>query len=135
MNKLLADYAIQVEYPNVSSAEHLETLRNRDLLAEMEDDFSDEERKALVTSDRMLMSNATEVCQELSGFINLEKYRMSKDICSRQWWWYLDVLTYLPESQNDLHTTLLVQPKLRRLNFFDRFKLQKMLYSQSNAII
>jgi hypothetical protein len=63
MNKLLADYAIQVEYPNVSGAEHLETLRNRDLLAEMEDDFSDEERKALVTSDRMLMSNATEVCQ------------------------------------------------------------------------
>jgi hypothetical protein len=108
MNKLLADYAIQVEYPNVSGAEHLETLRNRDLLSEMEDDFSDEERKALVTSDRILMSNAAEVCQELSGFVNLDKYRLSKGICSRQWWWYLDVLTYLPESQNDLRTTVLV---------------------------
>jgi hypothetical protein len=39
VNKLLTDYAIQVEYPNVSGAEHLETLQNRDLLAEMEDDF------------------------------------------------------------------------------------------------
>jgi hypothetical protein len=54
------------------------------------------------------MSNAAEVCQELSGFLNLENYRLSKGICSRQWWWYLDVLAYLPESQNDLHTTLLV---------------------------
>jgi hypothetical protein len=108
MNKLLADYVIKVEYPNVSGAEHLETLQHRDLLAEVEGDFSDEERKTLVTSDRVLMSNAAEVCQELSGFLNLENYRISKGICSRQWWWYLDVLAYLPESQNDLHATLLV---------------------------
>jgi hypothetical protein len=108
MNKLLADYATQVEYPDVSGAEHLETLQNRDLLAEMEDDFSDEERNSLIASDKMLLSNAAEVYQELSKFLNLEQYRRSKGICSQQWWWYLDVLTYLPESQNNLRTTLLV---------------------------
>jgi hypothetical protein len=65
MNKLLADYAIQLVYPDVSGAEHLETLQNRDLLAEMADDFSDEERKTLVTSDKVLLSNAVEVYREL----------------------------------------------------------------------
>jgi hypothetical protein len=106
MNKLLANYAIQVEYPDVSGAEHLETLQNRDLLAEMEADFSDEERDALVTSDKMLMSNAVEVYKELSRFIDLEQYRRSKNICSQQWWWYLDVVTYLPESRNELCETV-----------------------------
>jgi hypothetical protein len=40
VNQLLQNYSIQVDYPDVSGAEHLEVLQIRDRLAEAEADFT-----------------------------------------------------------------------------------------------
>mgnify|MGYP006445764797 CR=1 FL=1 len=36
--------------------------------------------------------------QQSSQFVNLANYRKKEDISPQQWWWYLDVLSYLPTS-------------------------------------
>lgn len=96
MNQLLENYVIQVEYPDVSGAEHLETLEIRDRLSELESNFSSEERSILFEADRKLMANTPQIYQELLRFIDLGQYRTEQHISPQKWWWYLDVLNYLP---------------------------------------
>lgn len=98
MNQLLQNYSIQVDYPDVSGAEHLEVLQIRDRLAETEADFTSEERAVLVEADRKLMMNTMKIYQELSQFVDLSRYRIEQEISAQKWWWYLDVLNYLPSA-------------------------------------
>lgn len=98
MNKLLQHYAVDVEFPNVSGAEHLEMLHIRDQLFEMESTLSTPEKEILAQADRRLIEQAAEFYAELSQFINLEQRRQTKQISVRRWWWYLDVLAQLPHS-------------------------------------
>ncbi|MCY7369091.1 MAG: hypothetical protein LH474_13175 [Chamaesiphon sp.] len=102
MNQLLKNYAIQMDYPTVSGAEHLETLEIRDQLSEIESSFSVEDRAFLFAADRKLMANIIAIHQELSRFIDLAKYRSEQHISPQQWWWYLDVLSYLPNTVSSI---------------------------------
>ena len=96
MNQLLENYTIQVDCPDVSGAEHLETLQIRDRLAELEANFSREDRDVLFAADWKLMINIAKIYQELSRFVDLGSYRAKWKIPPQKWWWYLDVLSYLP---------------------------------------
>jgi hypothetical protein len=98
MNQLLQNYSIQVDYPDVSGAEHLEILQIRDRLAEVEADLTREEGLILDKADRKLMMNTSKIYQELSQFIDLSRYRLEQGISPEKWWWYLDVLHYLPSA-------------------------------------
>jgi hypothetical protein len=96
MNQLLENYKIQVDCPDVSGAEHLETLQIRDRLAELEANFSREDRDVLFSADRKLMINIAKIYRELSRFVDLGSYREQWKISPQKWWWYLDVLSNLP---------------------------------------
>ena len=96
MNTLLNTYHLSLDYPNVSGAEHLELLTIRDQIAELEAGLNAEEQRILSEADRKLIINATILYQELSRFINLADYRKNNNISPQKWWWYLDVLSYLP---------------------------------------
>jgi hypothetical protein len=98
VNQLLQNYSIQVDYPDVSGAEHLEILQIRDRLAELETDLTIEEGVILAKADRKLMMNTSEIYQELSQFIDLPQYRLEQGVSPQKWWWYLDVLNYLPSA-------------------------------------
>jgi hypothetical protein len=102
VNQLLRNYTIQVDYPDVSGAEHLETLQARDELALLEDSLSKEDREVLFAADRKLMINIPKVYQELSRFVDLVSYRAERKISPQRWWWYLDVLSYLPTTFSQL---------------------------------
>jgi len=97
MNKLLEHYLVDVEFPEVSGAEHLEMLQFRDKLFELESTLSDDEIEALATADRRLVEQAAEFYMELSRFINFEQRRLAQNTPVTHWWWYLDVLAQLPE--------------------------------------
>ena len=92
MNKLLNIYYISLNYPDVSGAEQLELLEIRDQIATLETEFSLEEQKILIESDKKLIANAAVFYQEISHFINLSEHRKKNNISSQKWWWYLDVL-------------------------------------------
>jgi hypothetical protein len=100
MNDLLNYYCVSVEFPQTSGAEHLEMLQMRDRVAEIESLLTDEEKRLLANADRKLIANATQFYQELSRFINLAERRQNEKITPEYWWWYLDVLTFLPISLN-----------------------------------
>jgi hypothetical protein len=104
MNKLLNNYIVQVEYPDVSGAEHLEMLQTRDKLAEIKGILTDEEHSILFNADRQLIKNVVVVNEELSQFINLKDYRTSQSIPPQNWWWYLDVLSHLSISLGSIES-------------------------------
>ena len=113
MNQLLRNYSIQVDYPDVSGAEHLEVLQIRDRLAETEADFTSEERAILAEADRKLMMNMMKIHQEISQFIDLSRYRIEQGISARKWWWYLDVLNYLPSDLSQIIQSPITQRDLK----------------------
>jgi len=96
MNNLLNLYNLSLDYPEVSGAEQLELLMIRDKIAELETKLSAEEKIILSEADRKLINNATIIYQKISDFINLSDYRKERAISPQRWWWYLDVLNYLP---------------------------------------
>ena len=106
MNKLLNNYLVQVEYPDVSGAEHLEMLQIRDRLAEIKDTLPKEEQLLLSNADRQLIKNVIVINEELSQFINLKAYRTSQNIMPQNWWWYLDVLSYLSITLGNVESSI-----------------------------
>ena len=98
MNKLLQHYTVDVEFPEVSGAEHLEMLQLRDKLFETESTLSDAEKEILAAADQRLIERAAEFYAELSRFIDFEQRRQNQQIPVMRWWWYLDVLAQLPQS-------------------------------------
>ncbi len=95
--ELLTSYQINVQYPEVSGFEHLETLQIRDQLALIETKLTDEEKQKLSFADRLLIKNAKLFYDELSNLIDLQEKRESAQISPLSWWWYLDVLGNLPQ--------------------------------------
>lgn len=96
MNKLLNEYHISVQFPDVSGAEYLDLLNIRDELAQIEPQLTEKEQKILAEADQLLIKNCQPIYQELSRFVSLSKFRQEQQIKPQQWWWYLDVLFYLP---------------------------------------
>lgn len=98
MNKLLNNYYISVQFLDVSGAEYLDLLSVRDELVNLEPLLSKTEKEILSKADGLLIRNCQPIYQELSRFLNLSQYRQKQQINPKQWWWYLDVLYYLPVS-------------------------------------
>jgi hypothetical protein len=96
VNQLLKHYQVDVEYPAVSGAEHLQMLQIRDALAQQESSLAPKERQALAAADQRLIEQANAFYAELSRFIDLAQHRQEHQIVPSHWWWYLDVLAQLP---------------------------------------
>jgi hypothetical protein len=96
MNELLRHYTVDIEFPHVSGAEHLEMLQIRDKLFEIEAALPEAEKTILADADRRLVERAAEFYAELSQFIDFEQRRQTQKIPVKRWWWYLDVLAQLP---------------------------------------
>jgi hypothetical protein len=97
MNNLLNQYCLSVEFPDVSGAEHLEMLYIRNRLAELESTFTETEKSLLADADQKLIQQASEFFTQLSHFVDLPQRRSHEKISPQRWWWYLDVLAYLPQ--------------------------------------
>ena len=96
MNQLLAHYCVDVKHPEVSGAEHLEMLKIRDRLVDIEPALTPEEQLRLAEADQALVEQAAIFYEELSRFLNLAEQRQTDGIPPSRWWWYLDVVRYVP---------------------------------------
>lgn len=96
MNPLLNTYLVDVRHPNVSGAEHLQMLHNRDQILAIESTLTDKEHNLLHEADRYLVEHAITFYAELSQFVDLSVYRADLAIDPTRWWWYLDVISQLP---------------------------------------
>uniref|UniRef100_A0A7C3ZMF9 Uncharacterized protein n=1 Tax=Planktothricoides sp. SpSt-374 TaxID=2282167 RepID=A0A7C3ZMF9_9CYAN len=65
---------------------------------EVESELTSEEKQILALADRQLIERAAEFYRELLHFFDLGARRQSQKIPPQRWWWYLDVIAYLPDS-------------------------------------
>jgi hypothetical protein len=98
MNKLLQHYQIAVQHPGVSGFEALEMLMVRDRLMKQLASLTPEQKTQLAIADQTLIAHVDEFNTELAWITNLEYERQCRNPAPAQWWWYLDVLAYLPEA-------------------------------------
>jgi len=90
VNQLVEYYSKSVNFLNVSGAEYLELLYIRNAIGLVEQEFTKEQRKALLQADKKLIDNAFRVYEELNRFLDLKEYRKAHSIPKERWWWYLD---------------------------------------------
>ena len=93
---LLTEYAGGVRHPEVSGMEHLNLLMIRDRLATLESQLTQVQRRQLSRSDRMLMAQSHEFLQTIHQIADLAAWREQQQATPDHWWWYLDVIAYLP---------------------------------------
>lgn len=103
MNRVLAHYCVDVRHPEVSGAEHLEMLKIRDRLVASEPTLTPEEKLRLAEADQALAQQAAVFYEELSRFLNLAEQRQTDGIPPLRWWWYLDVVRYVPRRGGIAH--------------------------------
>ena len=97
MNDKLRYYSGCVKFPNVSGIEHLDMLFVRDDLEAQIDSLSQAEQEQLAEADRRLITQAAAFHRELLRFTSMEYQRELRKVPPSHWWWYLDVLSYLPQ--------------------------------------
>jgi len=97
MNTYLEHYLAAVNHPDVSGFEHLEMLAVRDKLANEEQKLTAEEAAQLEAADRRLLIQASQFHASLAQIADLQLERQRRQTPPDRWWWYLDVLTRLPQ--------------------------------------
>ncbi|MEZ4726848.1 MAG: hypothetical protein R3E79_06910 [Caldilineaceae bacterium] len=97
MNKYLTRYLVAAQHPDVSGFEVLDMLMTRDKLMQQHESLSLSEKAQLAAADQVVVANAPAFCQELSTITSLTYERQQRVPLPTQWWWYLDVITQLPE--------------------------------------
>jgi hypothetical protein len=98
MNVLVKRYDVDTCYPGVSGIEHLQMLKTRSQLAEIESTLNSEERYILAKADQRLLTHSYEFWSEISRFTDLAEERQQLQPPPKHWWWYLDVLAQLPRN-------------------------------------
>lgn len=92
LRELIRNYAIDVEFPDVSGFEILEMLDLRSEIAERESELDDEDRGVLEEADRHFFENAHLFYASLASIANLTEMRRRVGVPPSHWWWYLDEL-------------------------------------------
>ena len=82
--------------------EHLKLLIIRDRLAALEPQLTQVQRRQLSKSDRILMAQSHEFLQAIRQLADLAAWREQQQATPDRWWWYLDVIAYLPVFESRL---------------------------------
>jgi hypothetical protein len=98
IEKLLSDYEVDVDFPDVSGMEHIQMLMARSKLQELETNLNDIQKRRLSAADQKLLKQAGIFFETIQTIADLSQWRQTKGITAEQWWWYLDVLAKLPKN-------------------------------------
>lgn len=98
IEKLLAGYEADVDFPDVSGMEHVQTLVTRSKLYELARQLNSTQKQRLLTADQKLLKQASLFFSAIQSIADLPKWRQMQGVTPDEWWWYLDVLTKLPDS-------------------------------------
>ena len=92
LKELIENYAVDVEFPDVSGFELLEMLDLRSEIAEGKGELTEEERQLLEEADRRFLQRAYSFYASISQVADLTEARRLGNVPPSQWWWYLDTL-------------------------------------------
>ena len=90
--RLLEQYIVDVQHPDVSAFELLDLLQTRSALATLEAQLSTEERQRLEEADSQLLAAAPMFVSRLLELAPLPTLRRRANVSPSHWWWYLERL-------------------------------------------
>ena len=97
IEKNLAAYETDVDFPDVSGMEHLQMLLTRSELHRVEDQLTIEQRTRLANADKSLLQRAHLFYRAIQAIADLARWRETETrVTPAHWWWYLDLLAQLP---------------------------------------
>ena len=96
IDEWLRDYEVDVDFPDVSGFEIIETLMTRSEIAALEPQLTQAQRLRLEAADRKLMRDANRFYQSLREIADLPTLRANSNVLPSHWWWYLDALVEEP---------------------------------------
>ncbi|MCZ2115512.1 MAG: hypothetical protein LC131_17045 [Anaerolineae bacterium] len=97
LERLLTQYETDVRFPDVSGMEHLDMLLTRSRIAEHKDGLNAEQAARLADADQWLLHNAKQFNKAILNVADLTTWREEANVSPDHWWWYLDVLTNVPQ--------------------------------------
>lgn len=97
LEEWLTQYETDILFPDVSGLEHFDMLLTRSRLAESRNELDAGQRERLAQADQLLIRNAAKFMQSISAVANLSDWRDAANPSPDHWWWYLDVLTSVPD--------------------------------------
>ena len=102
-NDLIDEYAVDVDFPDVSGVEHLDMLLTRSELAAIEQELTPAQRQRLYQADQRLIEQAQPFYAAIRQMASLEQWRRQHNAQITQWWWYLDVIAQMAK---EFHVTV-----------------------------
>lgn len=93
----LTQYETDVRFPDVSGMEHLDMLLTRSRIAAVGQELTPEQRGRLSDADQKLLHHADQFYQAIGTVADLAQWRSESAASPEEWWWYLDVLTNVPQ--------------------------------------
>ncbi|CUS04898.2 conserved protein of unknown function [Candidatus Promineifilum breve] len=93
----LVQYETDVRFPDVSGMEHLDMLLTRSRLAAVWQELTPEQQDRLSDADQRLLYHAEQFYQAIVAVADLAQWRNESAASPEEWWWYLDVLTNVPQ--------------------------------------
>lgn len=92
----LTQYETDVRFADVSGMEHLDMLLTRSRIAAGQAELNPEQQNRLLDADQHLLHDAEQFYRSIPQVADLDKWR-SESAASPEEWWYLDVLTSVPQ--------------------------------------
>ena len=96
LEKLIADYEVEVEFPDVSGMEHLQMLMRRSEIAKGDRHLTGEQHQRLLHADKLLYQQAQQFYEAIQDVADLSSWRHNQNVGVAHWWWYLDVISQIP---------------------------------------
>lgn len=97
-DELLQRLEVGLRHPQASGFEVLELLDARSALAQIESDLSGPERRRIEQADRVFLAQARELFEGVREVADLSEQRERAGIPPSHWWWYLDELVHVGDS-------------------------------------
>lgn len=98
LENLVFAYETGARFPDVSGMEHLDMLLTRSRLEKAKKELNAEQRERLIVADQQLLQQRDQFYAAIKQIADLELWRNHEQVPPSHWWWYLDVLTYVPLS-------------------------------------
>ena len=93
----LTQYETDVRFPDVSGMEHMDMLLTRSQIDVNKANLTSEQLIRLLDADEVLYHNAERFYQAIVAVADLAEWRNQSAVSPEEWWWYLDVLTSIPQ--------------------------------------
>lgn len=115
LEELVFAYEVATQCPDVSGAEHLDSLLIRSDIENYKSQLSHTQMERVAVADNRLMRQARTFHLAIARMANLAQWRREENAPPSHWWWYLDVFAYAWQNMQYITKTVSSPHQIRQL--------------------